>query len=449
MHPARAENERSARPGARSRFSAAPLLVAWILVVLTVQPWSGSAERSTTADSGGALKGALLLACIGLLAARATTTTRFRVPPFVAIYMVYGTVLTVASIALDHPGETVVRAARLTIAMLVPILAWPLVRRRPALMVDAHLVAYSLLAALVLVGAVVVPDRAWHQTTGSGGDRLMGAILPMMPPRVGEIGAVLVGLTVLGVLGRRVRPALGVALVGAGLTLLVLSRTRTAAVALVLALLLAFVVARRSALGRRGLWIITVTAIATIPVAPLVGGWLTRAQSVEQIATLSGRTTVWEFIARSETTASELWWGRGLGQKRVVLRRGEGDIDVMAIDNTWLGAYWEAGVVAVVLIVLAVLVLGYLAVTSPGAYVRATSTFLVVFVLGSTFSESGLSDVSSQTLSLVVAAVAVHADRHGQGRQDELDGRRRRPAPGETVRPISPVVPIVRPSPAP
>ena len=35
--------------------------------------------------------------------------------------------------------------------------------------------------------------------------------------------------------------------------------------------------------------------------------------------------------------------GHGLGNKRVLLRRGEGDIDVMAIDNSWLGLYptWE------------------------------------------------------------------------------------------------------------
>ena len=442
MPQTRAEPHIGRRTPAPSRYTGALLLVTWTLAVLTVQPWSGSAERSTTADSGGTLKGLLLIACVGLLAVGVTAATRFRVPPFVAIYVAYGATVMVASIALEYPVDTVVRAARLIIAMLVPILVWPLVNRRPARMIGAHLAAYTLLAGLVLVGAVAFPGRAWHETTGSGGYRLMGAILPMMPPRVGEIGAMLIGLTVLGVLGRRVRPSVGVVLVGAGFALLVLSRTRTPAVALAVGLVVAFIATRRSSIGRRGLWTAAAATIAALAFAPVIVGWLTRAQSVEQITALSGRTTVWEFIAASETTASEFWWGRGLGQKRVLLRRGEGDINVMAIDNTWLGAYWEAGVVALVFIVAAVLVLGYLAVTSPGAYVRATSTFLVVFVLGSTFSESGLSDVSSQTLSLVVAAVAVHADRHGQHRPPRSKTDARAAA-------ISPASPIVRPVGAP
>lgn len=399
-------------------------IVAWCLLVLTVQPWTDTEGRSTSTDSGGILKGLVLVACMALLTLRLTPATRLRIPPFAAVYVAYGATFTIASLALGHPVDATMRAMRLMLAVLVPVLAWPLLQRRPDHAVHAHLVAYAGLTGLIVVGAIALPGRAWHDTTGTGGDRLMGAVLPMMPPRVGEIGAVLVGLAVVALLARRIPWWLGATLIGTGATILVLSRTRTAGLAMVAALVLAFLVSRRSRLGRRGIGAAALTGAAVVPALPLVLDWLTRSQSVEQIASLSGRTTVWQYIAEAPTTTAQLLWGRGLGEKRVVLRRGEGDINVMAIDNTWLGAYWEAGLVAVGFIVLAVALVLYQSMTAPTAYVRTSATFLVVFVLASSLSESGLSDVSSQTLSLLVAASAAYADhRRTRERSTTLEMR--------------------------
>lgn len=387
------------------------LSLVWMLVILTVQPWSSTADGSTATDSGGSLKGVVLLGCVGLLTLVIGRWTRLQVAPLVVVYGLYGTVMVAASVALGFPAETVLRAARISLAMLVPALLWPLVRDNPARMIYAHLAAHAVLAATVLAGLVLMPSRAWRTTTGAGGDRLTGVFLPMLPPRVGEIGAVVVGLTVLTVLAGRLPARFGIPLTVGGAVIIALSRTRTSALALVIALVVAFAVAWGTSLGRRGLATGLLLAVGAIPMLPGITSWLTRAQSAEQLASLSGRATVWEHVAEAELTTSEVLWGHGLGEKRVRLRRGEGDINVMAIDNAWLGAYWEAGLVSLVLIVVAVLTVVYAAMTARTVYLRATCTFIVVMVLVSTLSESGLSDVSSQTMALVAAATAAHADR--------------------------------------
>src|SRR5690606_13100353 len=150
---------------------------AWCLLVLTVQPWTANEGRSTSTDSGGVLKGLVLVGCMALLTLRLAPTTRLRIPPFAAVYVAYGATFSVASLALGHPLDATMRAVRLMLAVLVPVLAWPLLRRRPDRAVHAHLVAYGALTVLVVIGAVAMPGRAWHDTTGTGGDRLMGAVL--------------------------------------------------------------------------------------------------------------------------------------------------------------------------------------------------------------------------------------------------------------------------------
>ena len=103
--------------------------------------------------------------------------------------------------------------------------------------------------------------------------------------------------------------------------------------------------------------------------------------------------------------------GHGLGNKRVLLRRGEGDIDVMAIDNCWLGLYWETGLLAVTIVAIALVVAWISVLRAPTPYVRACGALLLGYVTAASLNESGLSDLSSMTLHLLVAAAVCDGDR--------------------------------------
>ena len=139
--------------------------------------------------------------------------------------------------------------------------------------------------------------------------------------------------------------------------------------------------------------------------------WLLGGQGTQQISSLSGRTTSWQAVLDEKVSIQTAIIGHGLGNKRVLLRRGEGDIDVMAIDNSWLSLYWETGLLAVIIVGLA-LVLAWISVLrAPTPYIRACGALLLGYVTVASLNESGLSDLSSMTLHLLVAAAVCDADR--------------------------------------
>ncbi|MDD0857159.1 O-antigen ligase family protein [Arthrobacter alpinus] len=230
----------------------------------------------------------------------------------------------------------------------------------------------------------------------------------MMPPRVGEIGAIIVGLTVLLWASKKLSFWTVPIAVALGSMLIVLSRTRTAPLALLVGLLVAFIATSGRASGRRGLTLLATVALLAAPFFPQIMTWALRNQDPAMIGKLSGRTTVWDFILSQEVSATTFWLGHGLGDKKVLLRRGEGDINVMAIDNSWLDAYWETGAIGVVFIVAVMIVAFIYVLRTPDAMTRMASTFLVVYVLVASINESGLCDLSSMTL-LVLVAVTVSA----------------------------------------
>jgi hypothetical protein len=101
----------------------------------------------------------------------------------------------------------------------------------------------------------------------------------------------------------------------------------------------------------------------------------------------------------------------------VLLTRGEGDVDVMAIDNSWLGLYWETGLLAVAIVGLALIVAWVSVLRAPTPYVKACGALLLGYVTAASLNESGLSDLSSMTVHLLVAAAICDADRLRQRRR--------------------------------
>jgi O-antigen ligase len=407
------------RPNAaRPRIRRLPLeqviaVTIWVLVVVNVQPWTkgSTGPQGQVAVESNTSKGAVLAAIFMLAAVLAAPQFRARMPATYLLYFVYLSAAAATAFHLLDPVPPLLRVARLGLGIAIPLLLWRWLGGRPESFLGAHRTAYLLLALTVVAGLLAVPSAAWDEGSFSVGGRLQGAFLPAHPTGVGEIGAILAGLTVTALTFRKIGRLPAGILVGLGLSLIVLSRTRTAAVALVMALFAAFCLTRKYRRGRRALLTILLLVLFAIPLATPIQSWLARGQTERQLTSFTGRTGAWSAVIDQEVSLRTVVLGHGLGNKGVLLRRGEGDIDVMAIDSGWLTLFWETGLLGVAL-VLTALVAAFIAVCrSPTPHVRAAAGFLVSYVVVASVTESGLSDLSSYTLHILVAAGAAYADR--------------------------------------
>jgi hypothetical protein len=151
--------------------------------------------------------------------------------------------------------------------------------------------------------------------------------------------------------------------------------------------------------------------LLAVPLFVPLRSWAVREQDSQRLASLTGRTLAWSAVLEQQTSVRTTMLGHGLGNKGVLLRRGEGDFDVMAIDNGWLSLFWETGWLGVGVVLLALLSAVVAVARAPTPAVRAAAGFLLVYVAVTSITETGLSDLSSQTLHVLVAAGAAYADR--------------------------------------
>jgi hypothetical protein len=389
-------------------------LVLWCLFVLGVQPWSSrvAAPQGTTGSTNSVMKG-LLLGAIFLIAMAATKPGfRTRVNPASSLYVLYVMFAVATAFLLAEPLGPLTRLARFMIGLVLVFLLWRPLVQVPERLVRAHLWAHVLLAATVVASLAYAPSQAWRPLSSLGtGYRLQGVIIPMLPPRVGEVGAILFGLALLGLLCRKLSMIPSVGLMGLGVVLVAASRTRTSAAAIAFGLVIALIITRKTWAGR----IASLVVPGLIGIAFLTIGslhtWVLRGQGTQQISSLSGRTTSWQAVLDEKVSIQTAIIGHGLGNKRVLLRRGEGDIDVMAIDNSWLGLYWETGLLAVTIVAIALILAWVSVLRAPTPYIRACGALLLGYVTAASLNESGLSDLSSMTVHLLVAAAICDADR--------------------------------------
>ncbi|MEI8409355.1 MULTISPECIES: O-antigen ligase family protein [unclassified Kribbella] len=389
-------------------------LMLWCLFVLGVQPWSSrvASPQGTTGSTNSMMKG-LLLGAIFLVALAATKPGfRTRVNPASSLYVLYVLFACATAFLLAEPMGPLMRLARFLIGLVIIFLLWRPLVQTPERLIRAHLWAHLLLAATVMLSLAYAPSQAWRPLSSLGtGYRLQGVIIPMLPPRVGEVGAILLGLALIGFVCRKLSFVPAAGLIGLGTVLVAASRTRTSAAAVAFGLVLALILTRKTWLGR----IVSLGVPALVGLAFLTIGslhtWLLRGQGTRQISSLSGRTTSWQAVLDEKVSLQTAIIGHGLGNKRVLLRRGEGDIDVMAIDNSWLGLYWETGLLAVTIVGIALIVAWISVLRAPTPYVKACGALLLGYITAASLNESGLSDLSSMTLHLLVAAAVCDADR--------------------------------------
>ncbi|MER7176479.1 O-antigen ligase domain-containing protein [Streptomyces mesophilus] len=260
--------------------------------------------------------------------------------------------------------------------------------------VRSHIRMYFAVLGSVAAGLLLSPGAAMPDLYGG---RLVGALWPLTPPQIGQYAAVIIGLTVLLLLGRRTDRASAAVVIVPSLFLLALTHTRTATLGLLVGLLVAIgsLVLTSAAARRFFAWAVLVAAVAAVAFGSLLQAWFLRGQTQEYFTSLTGRAKVWDALLAAPRTTSEQLFGVGLGDK---------SFGGLPIDNSWLAVYHEQGLTGIVLVSAFIAVLGGVALLRPPSLSRACALFLISYCAIASYTEAGLGDASPYLLHLALAA---------------------------------------------
>lgn len=318
---------------------------------------------------------------------------RMRASAFVSLLTLLLLPSVISSADLDSGFGALFRCARLTLFVAT---LWLLTRWWDGSLtfVRTHIRMYFVVLASAAAGLVISPGAAMPELYGG---RLVGALWPLTPPQIGQYAAVIVGLTVLLLLGRRTTGTSAAVVIVPSLALLALSHTRTATIGLLVSLVLAIgsLVLTSAAARRFFVWAVLCVTVAAVGFASALQAWFLRGQSQEYFTSLTGRAKVWDALLDAPRTTSELLFGTGLGDK---------SFGGLPIDNSWLAVYSEQGLVGITLVAAVLLVLGGVALLRPPSLPRACAIFLIGYVAISSYTEAGLGDASAYLLHLALAA---------------------------------------------
>jgi hypothetical protein len=257
-----------------------------------------------------------------------------------------------------------------------------------------HIRAYFAVLGSVAAGLVVSPGAALPDLYGG---RLVGALWPLTPPQIGQYAAVIIGLTVLLLMGRRTDRTSAAVVIVPSFVLLALTHTRTATLGLLLGLALGIgsLILTSAAARRFFSWAVLVGAVGAVGFAGALQTWFLRGQTKENFSSLTGRAKVWDALLAAPRTTSEQLLGVGLGDK---------SFGGLPIDNSWLAVYNEQGLIGVGLVAVIIVVLGGVALLRPPSLQRACAIFLISYCAIASYTEAGLGDASPYLLHLALAA---------------------------------------------
>ncbi|MEU1075710.1 MULTISPECIES: O-antigen ligase domain-containing protein [unclassified Streptomyces] len=257
-----------------------------------------------------------------------------------------------------------------------------------------HIRMYFAVLGSVAAGLVVSPGAA---LPGLYGGRLVGAVWPLTPPQIGQYAAVIIGLTVLLLMGRRTDRTSAAVVIVPSLVLLALTHTRTATLGLFIGLTLAIgsLVLTSAAARRFFTWAVLCAVVAAAALGPALQAWFLRGQSKENFSSLTGRAKVWDALLSAPRSTSEKVFGVGLGDK---------SFGGLPIDNSWLAVYNEQGLIGITLVAAVIIVLGGVALLRPPSLQRACAIFLISYCAIASYTEAGLGDASPYLLHLALAA---------------------------------------------
>jgi hypothetical protein len=263
--------------------------------------------------------------------------------------------------------------------------------RRDLLLIRSHLVTMSVILGSVALGMLVAPRTALAQ------GRLEGAFWPDPPTEIAEFAAVTLGLVAVLWLGGLIAGRAAALVVLAAGTLLLLTHTRTAIVSLLSGFLVAALSLFATRVRARGIIVTAGIALfaGSLRLSHYVMAWWSRGETSYEQGNLTGRTKVWAGVLNLPRDQFQMLTGSGLGSQGYL---------GLPIDNSWLVAYNEQGLFAVVVCAAMLLILFATACFRARGTQRALALFLVTYCAVTSYTESGLSTPSSMLLYLVLAA---------------------------------------------
>jgi O-antigen ligase len=327
---------------------------------------------------------------------------RLQVKPSAYLFLL--TLLVIESIAASAQLESglgaFVRCARFTCFMVT---LWLLSRWwfDAQAFVRAHIRALCGVLLTVLAGLALAPGLA---LPGNNSGRLTGAVWPLSPPQVGQFAAIAIGLTVVLWMSRRTDGRSVAYIAIPAVLVLMLSHTRTAALGLIVGLLIAGVsLALTNARARRTMArAVLCAALVAAAFGQVVQEWVLRGQDEENFANLTGRAKVWDALLARPRTLNEKFFGVGLTDK---------SFNGLPIDSSWLAAYHEQGLFGVTVLAAFLVTLLIVAVLRPPSPNRACAIFLVAYCLVASYTEASMTDASPYLLYLTLAAALLSTGR--------------------------------------
>jgi hypothetical protein len=360
----------------------------WALLLVNTLQYTGIIVHVPSVFGKAITQGALQLAL--LLALSVNRRVIIRPNVFLCLVSLLPIEAIITTLQPQHFG-TIYRTFRLIEFVVVLWLLTPWWGRRDLMLVRYHITTLAIVLGTVVLGALVAPGKAFDQ------GRLSGALWQIPPTQVAHYAAVLTGFVALFWLSghMRGRPALiVVAITG---SILLLTHTRTALVAMLAGLLvsgLSLIVARarvRKLFAGAG----AIAAIVIMTLSGFITTWLARGQGTDQLTKLTGRTTVWGPLLAFPRNKFQEIFGFGLAN---------GSFNGFSIDSNWLASYQQQGLFGVGVCVAMVLFLLVVAYFQPRGTRRALALFLVTYCLVASFTEDGFTDATPYLLEVTLAA---------------------------------------------
>lgn len=333
-----------------------------------------------------------------LLALAANRRGLLRSSLFLVLLTMLGVVALTVSIHNEFVLGSTYRAGRNLVFIAVLWLLTPWWGRWDMILLRCHRRILWMVLGTVVVGALVTPGAAFAFE-----GRLSGVLWPIPPTQVAHYAAVVFGTSAVLWMCRVIsgrHATLGLAVSG---TILVLTHTRTALIATAVALVLAGAslflghvrVRRVSAFGAVG-GILLVTLFASE-----LTKWGLRGQSIQDAQQLTGRTKVWSAVLSTDRSRINEIFGTGLS---------DGSFNGLPIDSNWVSTLIQQGWFGVTMEASLLLLLLLMAATRPRGPQRAAATFLIVYCLVASITETGLGAASPYILDLAVAAALLATD---------------------------------------
>jgi O-antigen ligase len=343
-------------------------------------------------------QGALFVALV--LALSINTRMRMRANWFLGLYTVLAIISLMMSVRLVGLG-TEYRSFRLIVFLFVLWLLTPWWGRRDLLILRSQMNVILLILGSVVLGLFISPGKALPA------GRLNGTIWPIWSTGVAHFAGEAAGLITVLWLCRLVSHRRALAVAVPAVIVLLLTHTRTALLAMIVALLVAgfsLLLARRR-VRRLFATALIVVAVIAAPAAPFLTHWLARGENTQQLQDLTGRTKAWSAVLATRRPATEVIFGSGLSNDGV--NDPTSPLEGQAIDSSWLSIYQDQGVVGDALVGAMFLILLVTALSRARGPTRALALFLIVYCLIAGVTESGLGGASPYLLDLTVAASLV------------------------------------------